>query len=34
MALATIVGMVLALLFKLIEVLGLSNEQEADKSAH
>lgn len=34
MALATLVGMVLALLFKLIEVLGLSNEQEAEKSAH
>ncbi|WP_150266703.1 uracil permease [Paenibacillus tepidiphilus] len=34
MALATIVGMVLALFFKLIEVLGLSNEQEGEKSAH
>ncbi|MNN95637.1 Uracil permease [compost metagenome] len=34
MALATIVGMVLSLFFKLIEVLGLSNEQESDKSAH
>ncbi|MRN55818.1 uracil permease [Paenibacillus monticola] len=34
MALATIVGMVLALFFKLIEVLGLSNEKESDKSAH
>lgn len=34
MALATIVGMVLSLLFKLFEVLGLSNEQEGEKSAH
>ncbi|MNL60685.1 Uracil permease [compost metagenome] len=34
MALATIVGMVLSLLFKLIEVLGLSNEQDSEKSAH
>ncbi|OKP88720.1 uracil permease [Paenibacillus sp. P32E] len=34
MALATIVGMVLSLLFKLIEVLGLSNEQSSDKTAH
>jgi uracil permease len=34
MALATIVGMVLSLFFKLIEVLGLSNEHESDKSAH
>ncbi|MFC3745358.1 uracil permease [Paenibacillus sp. GCM10012306] len=34
MALATIVGMVLSLLFKLIEVLGLSNEKENEKSAH
>ncbi|WP_151735979.1 uracil permease [Paenibacillus tengchongensis] len=34
MALATIVGMVLALFFKLIEVLGLSNEKENEKSAH
>ncbi|MNI07162.1 Uracil permease [compost metagenome] len=34
MALATIVGMVLSLLFKLIEVLGLSNEQDSGKSAH
>lgn len=34
MALATIVGMVLSLLFKLFEVLGWSNEQEEEKSAH
>ncbi|MNC22030.1 Uracil permease [compost metagenome] len=34
MALATIVGIVLSLFFKLIEVLGLSNEQESEKSAH
>ncbi|OMF26429.1 uracil permease [Paenibacillus sp. FSL H8-0259] len=34
MALATIVGMLLSLLFKLFEVLGLSNEQETEKSAH
>lgn len=35
MALATIVGIVLALFFKLIEVLGLSNEGgESDKAAH
>ncbi|SET69055.1 uracil permease [Paenibacillus sp. NFR01] len=33
MALATIVGIVLSLFFKLIEVLGLSNEKE-EKSAH
>lgn len=35
MALATIVGIVLALFFKLIEVLGLSNDGgESDKTAH
>ncbi|OBZ19238.1 uracil permease [Bacillus sp. FJAT-27264] len=34
MALATIVGMVLSLLFKLIEVLGLSNEKDNEKAAH
>ncbi|WP_410514365.1 uracil permease [Paenibacillus sp. BR2-3] len=35
MALATIVGMALSLLFKLIEVLGLSNEDNSgEKSAH
>ncbi|MNO34098.1 Uracil permease [compost metagenome] len=35
MALATIVGIVLALFFKIIEVLGLSNEGgESDKAAH
>lgn len=34
MALATIVGMVLSLFFKLFEVLGWSNEQEDEKSAH
>ncbi|MNP02030.1 Uracil permease [compost metagenome] len=34
MALATIVGIVLSLFIKLIEVLGLSNEKEDNKSAH
>ncbi|GGF94495.1 uracil/xanthine transporter [Paenibacillus albidus] len=35
MALATIVGIVLSLFFKLIEVLGLSNDDgESDKAAH
>lgn len=34
MALATIVGILLSLFFKLIEVLGLSNEQEEEKAAH
>ncbi|MFE4711406.1 uracil permease [Paenibacillus sp. NPDC056722] len=34
MALATIVGMVLSLLFKLIEVLGLSNEKDNEKAAY
>jgi uracil permease len=34
MALATIVGIALSLFFKLIEVLGLSNEDESDKAAH
>ncbi|ASA23699.1 uracil permease [Paenibacillus donghaensis] len=34
MALATIVGIVLALFIKLIEVLGWSNEEKNEKSAH
>lgn len=34
MALATIVGMVLSLFLKLIKVLGLSNEDEAENSVH
>ncbi|UQZ33024.1 uracil permease [Paenibacillus sp. PK3_47] len=34
MALATIVGILLSLFFKLIEVLGLSNDKEEEKSAH